>query len=116
MSKSIQVRLKSEEKLADLDVWEIFKGAAIKDDLGLAKSAIAVLDAVKLTGPILFAHSKKSRERFEGIPTRYSYNLLLARYVSKSLYDCHENSIKAWVERDSKSIAAHFALNYQKTE
>jgi hypothetical protein len=85
----------------------------LRDDFKMAKTAIAALDDAGLTEEVLFAEDAKDSARFEGLPMRYVYPLLMLRYKETKRY---HNSRQAstlevvWVKRDSKAIAALYEV------
>ena len=97
-----------------MDVWEIFRLGALRFDLKIAKAAIAALDDADLTEEILFAQDVKDSARFDGLPMRYVYPLLMLRFKETERY---HNSRQAstlevvWVKRDSKAIAALYEVS-----
>ena len=111
--RSIQLRMESGKNMGNLDVWEVFRLAAIKDDFLLARSAITALDSVGLTQRILFTNSAGSLARFEGLPIRYVHAVLMARYTSCLKYETPSRDsdiAEVWMQQDSESIASSFVL------
>jgi len=103
MSQNTQDRLQIAEHIREMDVWEVFKAAAIRDDVELATAAIKAFDLARLSAA-LFQHNQKSVARFDGLPTRYSVNLLMARH----------NTVGT--PRDSIAIAQAFARHHSKQQ
>jgi hypothetical protein len=105
--------MQSDTKIPNLDVWEVFKLAAVRDDIKLAKGAIAALDTAGLTNKILFQEGKgtESLARFEGVPLRYVYRLLMSRFEREDLYTYDGDDVTAYVPRKSKRIAAVFKVD-----
>lgn len=111
--RTMQLRLENSKTFKDLDVWEIFRLAALKDDVKLAKSAIAALDSAGLTQEVLFTNNAKSRARFEGLPVRYVHAILMGKCTRDYMYnttspDCDMEAV--WRPLDSKTIARDFKL------
>jgi hypothetical protein len=99
--------------LTTLDVWDIFRLGALRDDLKIARAAIAALDDAGLTEEILFAKDANSFARFDGLPIRYVYPLLMLRYteIDRSIIPPEEpRSEVVCIKRDSKAIAALYKV------
>jgi hypothetical protein len=111
-TQTIQTRIQNGAKFVDLDVWEIFKLAAFRDEADLAEAALSVLDAYDLK-EILFTSDRKSFDRLDGLPSRYLYSLMMAKYKSERRIT-NGASEYVGVPLDSKGIATAFALNYAK--
>jgi hypothetical protein len=116
-SETLQMSMLSGRRLVNLDVWEIFKIAALHDDVELAKTAIAALDAVGLTQSILFPKDLKSSAHFDGLPMRFVYPLLMSRYQESERYVSHGRGrartttcVTVWIKRDSKAIADSYEV------
>jgi hypothetical protein len=96
-----------------MDVWEIFRLGALRDDFKIAKAAIAKLDDVGLTEEILFAKDAISSAQFDGLPMRYVYPLLMLRYTEvnrSTIPPGGPGSEVVCIKRDSKAIAALYKV------
>jgi hypothetical protein len=88
VSQAVRIRLHAQfasvaktQVVPKLDVWEIFRLAALRGEFEIAKAAIAALDDAGLTDEILFPKDAKSSTRFDGLPMGYVYALLMLRYT-----------------------------------
>jgi hypothetical protein len=111
VSRTIQLRLQKPIDRKKQDVLEIFAIAAWRDDIALARSAIASFDDAGVTRE-LYKLDAKTVERLGGIPFRYACDLLECRFTTAYLYD--DNHIDAEgklarVEQSSKEMAKAFA-------
>ena len=99
--------------ITTLDVWDIFRLGALRDDFKIAKAAIAALDDAGLTEEILFAQDANSITRFDGLPMRYVYPLLMLRYTETNTLNVPPKELKfgvVCIKRDSKAIAALYKV------
>jgi hypothetical protein len=120
VSKAIRMRLRmlsptnpALTAIVSLDVWEIFRIGAARNDFEVARAAIAALDIAGLTEEILFAKEVKLSARFDGLPLRYVYPLLMLRYRETKAYPGPRPGSTfevLWTKRDSKAIAALYEV------
>jgi hypothetical protein len=120
VSQAVRMRLDisiatvaKKQGIPTMNVWEIFRLGALRDDFKIAKAAITALDDAGLTEEILFAKDVEESARFDGLPMRYVYPLMMLRYRETKRYNksraCSTLEI-VWVKRDSKAIAALYEV------
>jgi hypothetical protein len=105
---TLTANLMSDNPGTQLDAWDIFKVAAIRDDIVLAKAAIRAFDSLGHDAAKMIATEEPSF--YDGIPSRYVYALSRAvvRQPGPESRGYRGSSIHM---KSSKQISEAFALS-----